>query len=63
MGCYHYPVRGRQQQTTFALLRGDFFLTSRFGPSEAAQVLRILSHELSDASSDSLSNENSNQQE
>jgi hypothetical protein len=57
MGCDNYLVRGRLQLTTPLLLRGYFFLTSRFESSEAMKVLGILSPKSRDALSDSLSNE------
>jgi len=42
-GVWWLPVRGRPQLTAPLLLRGYFFLTSRFESSEAMTVLRILS--------------------
>lgn len=42
-GVWWLPVRGRPQLTAPLLLRGYFFLTSRFESSEAITVLRILS--------------------
>jgi len=60
----HWMPRGaktthasRLQLTTPLLLRGYFFLTSRFESSEAGLVLGILDHDQRDALSDSLSNQ------